>query len=61
MRPLGTYTLPTRTPPHVAHSRRASVVSSSASSEKPATTSSSPTRLRMATPFHWPWPQWAAS
>jgi N-acyl-D-aspartate/D-glutamate deacylase len=58
---LGAAAYVTRTPAHVADRRRASTVSSSAWSENPATTSSIPTRLRIATPFQRPSPQCAAS
>ena len=54
MRPLGTYRLHTRTPPHVAPSALASDASSHVGCpSKPTVTSSMPTRDAIATPFHW--------
>ena len=68
MRPLGTYRLHTRTPPHVAPSARASAAASTSGlplhvgcPSKPTATSSIPTRDAMATPFHWLKPQCTTS
>ena len=59
MRPFGTYTDTTRTPSHVAETARASGFGKPGGSLDPATTSSSPTRERIATPFQAasPWPR----
>ena len=55
LRPFGTYTLVTCTPPQRAPMSRVSV-SGSRWAAKPGMGSSMPTRDRMATPFHWPEP-----
>ncbi len=52
MRPFGTYTETTRTPAQVAATARASWCGKPGPPGSPATTSSSPTRERIATPFH---------
>ena len=52
MRPLGTYTETTRIPPQVADTARASGCGKPGAPGSRATTSSSPTRDRIATPFH---------
>ena len=51
MRPLGTYTETTRIPPQVAEMARDSGPGKPGAPSIPATTSSSPTRDRIATPF----------
>ena len=53
----GTYTLITFTPPHVGgEDAGVAFVGSTSSSVEPEVTSSTPTRDRIATPFHWPGP-----
>ncbi len=52
MRPFGTYTESTRIPAHVADTARASGCGKPGAPAIPATTSSRPTRDRIATPFH---------
>ena len=53
-----------RTPPHTAPIARASAATGSPKPgipSKPVRTSSMPTRLMIATPFHWLWPTEATS
>ena len=52
MRPFGTYTETTRIPPQSADTARASGWGKPGAPASPTTTSSSPTRERIATPFH---------
>ena len=60
MRPFGTYTDTTRMPAQVAATARASGCGNPGAPSSPRTTSSSPTRERIATPFQAASP-WAAT